>query len=300
MLKILSNRPVVIINIITLLVTAMLLLSSCADPVPEDYVEEIYVEGFVITERPLTKIKILRTLPLTEPYSINKAVINDAFVSVKENGVDVPMIFVEDSLGGFYRAADTNFRAKYNSTYELTVVASGRTLQATATTLAPFQWVKPPKDTIVYPGKARETEFFDSLKISWEGQEGIPIYVLGIENLDTTGYGIYLTPPTDEHNDRVREDDFDDETLIANERTRYGLSFVSNSPIVWRVFKWYGKHRLHVYAGDNAFREWYQQVGAGHRSQYDYRLSNVEGGLGIWAGASVLTGDFFFKKEQTR
>lgn len=275
-------------------------LSACADPVPDDYIEEIYIEGFTIAEQPLTKLRVNRTLPLSENYSIDRASIKDALVIVKENGVDVLMTFVDDTLGGFYQAADTTFRVAYNSIYDLTVVALGRTLRATASTLAPFQWVVPPKDTIIYPGKQGETAIYDSLRVYWEGQQGIPLYVLGIESMDTTGYGIYLNPPTDEPNERIRSEMHPDESPLSKERTRYGFAFVSNTPIVWRAFKWYGRHKISVYAGDNAFREWFQMVGGGFRSQYDYRLSNITGGLGVWAGASTISADLFLKKVQAR
>jgi hypothetical protein len=138
----------------------------------------------------------------------------------------------------------------------------------------------------------------DSLRISWEGQTSVLRYGIGIECLDTLGYGEYLEPPTEELNNRVREEDFYDGTLIANERTRYGFSTVSNTPVVWGGFAWFGKQRLWIYAGDKAFQDWLAAVGFGQRSQYDYRLSNVKGGLGTFAGASRISSDLFLFKEK--
>jgi len=281
---------------------AVLLLAltvvACEDPVPNDYVPEIYVEGFVIAGRPLSRVKVAKTLPLTMPYSAKDAAIKDAEVIVLENGNPITMQFVDDTLGGYYRAADTSFRVKHNSEYILTVRALGTTLQATARTLAPFDWTAPPRDTIMYPGKENETKQYDSLKISWQGQTGVGLYVLGIECLDTNGYGSYLVPPTSDTNTRIRDEEFDDGTLIANETFRYGFALVSNSPVVWRAFKWYGQHSIHVLSGDGAFQEWFQMVGGGRRSQYDYRLSNMTGGLGVWAGASEIESPLFLKKKQ--
>ena len=274
-----------------------LLLTSCEDPVPNDYTEEIYVEGFVVAGRPLTHVRVNRTLPLTEPYSVNNSVIRNAEVVVLEDGNPVPMVFVDDTTGGYYAAADTAFRVKHNSSYALTVRALGRTLQATAQTLSTFDWISPPKDTIHYPGKENETKTFDSLNIVWQSQSGVSIYVIGIECRDTSGYGEYLTPPTSDSNSRVRDDEFDDGLRVSNETTRYGLAFTSSTPVVWRAFKWYGPYTLHVYAGDLAFQEWFQMVGGGRRSNYDYRLSNMTGGLGVWAGASVISSDLFLKKQ---
>jgi len=277
--------------------TVALLLTACEDPVPNDYVQEIYVEGFVIAGRPLTHVRVNKTLPVSDSFSTDNAVLRDAEVIVLENGTPIQMMFVDDSTGGYYAAADTSFRAKHNATYDLTVRALGQTLQATARTLSEFDWTAPPKDTIVYPGKENETKQYDSLNISWQSQPSVTIYVIGIECRDTSGYGKYLTPPTTDTNTRVRDDEFDDGLRVSNETTRYGLAFTSTTPVVWRAFKWYGAYTLHIYAGDLAFQEWFQLVGGGRRSSYDYRLSNMSGGLGVWAGASVVSGDLFLKKQ---
>lgn len=287
------------LHLILLLVAVLGIATSCEDPIPDDaYVEELVVEGFAIAGRPLTDIRIFRTLSITDTFSLERAMIRDADVIITENGTQVPVRYVSDTLGGHYEAVDTSYRVKHNSTYQITVNAIGKTATATATTLAPFDWIAAPKDTMQYPGEARETERFDSLKVSWGGQSGVFIYVIGVECQDTLGYGQYLVPPTQESNRRIRDEEPDDDLLIRNERTRYGLALVANSDIVWRVFKWFGPHRLHIYAGDRAFQEWFQQVGFGGRSTYDYRLGNVEGALGVWAGASELTGEFFLKKDQ--
>jgi hypothetical protein len=284
----------------SLLAVFLLILVGCEDPVPDDYVEEIAVQGFVIAEQPLTDIRVFRTLPIQDTFTFAKAVITDAIVTVTENGVPVAIEFVDDSTGGYYRAVDTSYRVKYNTTYGLMIQARGKTLTATAQTRGPFNWVRPPKDTIIYPGKANETQIFDSLNISWQGQEGTNVYVLALECLDTLGYGAYLLPPTADTNRRLRDpsDEFDDGTLIANELTRYVPAIVSNTPVVWRTFKWFGRHQLHVYTGDGAFQEWFNMVGFGRRSNYDYRLSNVTGGLGVWAGASKISGDLFLVKDK--
>lgn len=291
-------RPNRLLSLLAL-VALVGLTTACEDPIPDDaYVEELVVEGFAIAGRPLDGIRIFRTLSINDTFSLDAAMIRDANVIILENGTQIPVHYVADSLGGHYEAIDTSYRVKPNSTYNLTVNAIGKTATATATTLNTFNWISAPKDTMQYPGKARETERFDSLKVSWQGQQGVFVYVLGVECLDTTGYGQYLQPATTDTNRRIRDEEYDDDLLIGRERTRYGLAIVANSDIVWRVFKWFGPHRIHVYAGDRAFQEWFQQVGFGGRSTYDYRLGNVQGALGVWAGAAELTGDFFLKKDQ--
>ena len=279
-------------------VLALFAIVGCEDPLPEDvYIPELVVEGFVIADRPLNGIRVFRTLPITDTFRLVDAVLPDADVMVTENGTPIPVRFVADERGGSFEAVDTAYRVKYETEYKIVVSAIGKTASATAQTLGRFNWIAPPRDTLQYPGAERETERFDSLDVSWESQS-IGIYVVAMECLDTTGYGEYLTPPTSDTNRRIRDEEPDQNLLINNEMARYGASFFTSTPVVWSIFRWFGPHRIHVYAGDGAFQEWFQQVGFGGRSTYDYRLSNIEGGLGVWAGASEVTSPIFLLKDK--
>lgn len=274
------------------------LITGCANPVPNDYVPQLVIEGFVIAGEPITHLRVYKSLPVSDTFSLAKATIRDAKVVLLEDGVPVPLAFAPDSLGGGnYVPVDTTFRVKYETTYSLEVHAIDKTATASARTMQKFDWVLPPADTIRYPGKENELKPVDSLGISWQGQTGIVRYVIGLQCLDTLEYGKYLTPPTTEKNARVRDEDIEQGTLIADERTRYGFSVVSNTPVVWAAFKWYGPQRIVVYAGDKAFQDWFTLVGFGQRPTYDYRISNVSGGLGIFAGASKTEAPMFLLKQ---
>ena len=286
-----------IMLLVALLGVAML-TTSCEDPLPTDYVRELVVEGFVIADRPLTNIRIYASQPITDTFRMKDAVITDAEVIVLENGTPVPVHFVVDPNGGHYEAVDTSFRVKHASTYSLTVRAIDVTATATARTMPSFNWVKTPKPAFQYPGEAGEKERFDSLDISWESVPGVSLYIVAMDCLDTLGYGHYLEPPTSELNRRIRDSEFDEDFLINSETARHGPVIGTSSPVVWSIFRWFGTHRIHVYAGETAFQKWFQQAGFGGRSTYDYRLGNVSGALGIWAGASEVTSPIFLIKDQ--
>lgn len=272
---------------------------GCENPVPQDYIEEIVAEGFVVTGQPLTNIRVYRTMSLQDTFSMKEAVLPDAEVIIKENGTQIPVRFQLDTAGGFFTSADETYRVKANSTYTLEVRARGKVLTATTQTMPEFSWIKTPRDTLQYPGEANETKPQDSLNISWQATPGMDFYVIGVECIDTTNYGAFLIPQTTDTNRRIREDDlFDTGSRITPERTRFGFSLASSTPVVWLAFKWFGKHNLTVYAGDKAFRDWYRMVGGGRRSNYDYRLSNMQGGLGVWAGATSVTAPTFLVKDK--
>jgi hypothetical protein len=205
---------------------------------------------------------------------------------------------VADDLGGFYRASDTTLKGVSGVTYAIEVRTRGRVLTASTTPPPTFAFTRPPKDTLQYPGEDNELVRFPELDIYWQSVPGITQYVIAVECLDTLAYGAYLTPPTPDTNRRLKEEDqFDDETLIANERTRFGFIQQAWVPVVWSAFKWFGKQEIRVYAGDEAFTDWFRMVGFGRRSQFDYRLSSVTGGLGAWGSASVARQASFLKKD---
>jgi len=284
---------------IVILACVSLLLTSCEDPVPTDYTLEVVLEGFLLVGEPLNNIRVYRTLPVTDTFSIPEASIRDALFVVTADGTDIPMEFTPDSLGGTYRAKDTSYRVLSGVTYNADVRALGFTLTASSKTPPLFDWVRAPRDTFRYPGKDNELFRYDSLDIYWQAVPGVTQYILSIECLDTAAYGTYLNPQTTDTNRRLREVDlFDDGTLISSERTRYGFALQPSTPVVWNGFKWFGLHEIRAYAPDKAFLDWFRLVGFGRRNQYDYRLSNVKGGLGVWGSASVAKYRSFLLKDK--
>jgi len=286
------------LHLVLLLLLVGGLVMSCEDPLPDDYIPELVVQGFAIADRPLSKILVYESQPITDTFRLKDAVIRDAEVVVLENGTPVAVHFVESANGGYYEAVDTSYRVKHDTKYEIRVRTDKYNASATATTKPLFNWIIAPKSVFQYPGEANETDRIDSLDVSWETVPGVSIYVVGVECLDTLNYGLYLDPPTAEANRRIRDSEFDEDLLINTENTRYGAVFFQpNSSVVWSVFRWFGMHKLHIYAGDSNFQKWFQQAGFGGRSSYDYRLGNIQGGLGIWAGASEVDSDIFLLKD---
>lgn len=283
----------------------VLFLFGCQDPVPADYKEEVMLEGLLLVGEPLENIRILRTLPVTDTFSFEKASIPDATIIVRADGVDVPMEYLPDARGGTYRASDTSYRIKPNVVYSVTVQTRNSQLTAATRTPVEFAYTAPPRPWLQYPHPdSLLVSVDDSLLISWTPVPNVELYIISITCLDTLGYGHYLEPPTTDSNRRtVRPNpDFFDQsgTLIANERTTLGATRFTASQTVWGVFRWYGPHEIRIYAPDEAFKEWIDLVGNGRRSSYDYRQSNVRGGLGVWGSASVVKQRTFLLKRSAR
>jgi hypothetical protein len=278
-----------------------LFLTGCEDPVPNDYIEEIMLEGLLVVGEPLAEIRIMRTLPLTDTFRFEEAMLRDAIIVVTADGTDIPMVFVDGPRGGTYRAIDTSYRVKPNTTYEVFVEARGARLTASTRTPQAFDWLTKLPDVVQFPSKdSLLLPVDDSLCLSWTPVPSTELYIISMTCLDTLSYGSYLTPPTQEANDRTirANPDFFDRsgTLVANERTTLGATRFAGSQTVWGIFRWYGLHRLRIYVPDRPFLEWYLQVGSGRRSTYDYRLGNVKGGLGVWGSASQIESNILLLK----
>lgn len=296
-------RTLHLLKRLTCVVYIALHIHGCGDPVATEYKEEIMLEGLLLVGEPLDNIRVLKTLPITDTFSFERAAIPDAVFTVQADGVDVPMQFVPDNRGGTYRAADTSYRVQPNVVYSVTMRARGATLTATTRTPETFAYTVPPRPWLQYPhADSLLVSVNDSLLISWQPVARAELYIISITCLDTLGYGQYLLPATSEDNERTKRPtpDFFDQsgTLIANERTTLGATRFPTSQTVWGVFRWYGLHEIRIYAPDRAFREWINLVGSGRRSSYDYRQSNIEGGLGVWGSASVAKAQTILLKHR--
>jgi len=294
-------KSITLIQLVIVAVTA-LVVSGCEDPVPNDYVEEIMLEGILLVGEPLADVRVLRTLPITDTFRFEQAILRDAKIVVTADGVDVPMTYVDGPRGGTYRAADTSYRVKPNTLYSVVVEAQGSRLTASTRTPQSFDWVTPPRPWIQFPPKdSLLLPVDDSLLVSWNPVPNTELYIIALTCLDTLNYGSYLTPPTNDTNHRTvrpNSDFFDRSgTLIENERTTLGATPFTTSQTVWGIFRWYGMHELRIYVPDRAFLEWFYLVGGGRRSSYDYRLGNITGGLGVWGSGSLVKSNSFLLKR---
>jgi len=60
-----------------------ILLSACEDAPPTDYIQQYYVEAYLIVDEPIDGIKLQRTLPIQDSFKLEKALIKDAIVKIK-------------------------------------------------------------------------------------------------------------------------------------------------------------------------------------------------------------------------
>lgn len=270
-------------------------LVACEDPVPQDYTPQVVVESSIYVGDPMSGFRVYWSQSLADTFKFDNATIRDAQVTVRSNGRTFPFEYVADSTGGFYRAQDTTYRVEAETDYTLEVVVADRIVTGSTRTPKAISWTAAPRDTLYYPGRANELRPTDSLRVAWTVPAPGTEYVLMSICLDTVGYGQYRVPATADTNRRIRDEEFDDDSPLGPTPTRY---FLAQQPGIfsWGAFKFFGKHELRVYAGDQNFIRWFKQI-TFSRSMNPL-LQSVEGGLGCFGSAAYVRGPIFLVKDK--
>ena len=285
-------------NLLLLSIIAVIIV-SCEDPAPTDYIPDIVVEGLLIVDEPIRNITVIRTQPLADSFSYYNSLISNAIVKIKSEGQEFLLDYNppgNDNKPGYY-FSDTSYKVKSNQLYEMEVIVDGKIMTGTTFTPARTDWIRSPKKYIQYPIDSINLPPTDT--IEWKRADKANFYLIGISCLDTNGYGEYLNPQTNEKNRRI-------ERPFRNDRSYWELtSFVpipagtdtsTSTPIVWSVFKFFGKHQVSIFVPDFNFLRWFAQAQA--RGQVEPILQSINNGFGYFGSASVIRDTSVLLKNQ--
>lgn len=273
---------------------------GCEDAPPNSYTQDYVVQGVLIVDEPIGGIIVQRSLPTTDTFSMARAILRDADVSVTdETGREFKLQFREGgNVFGDYALGDTSVKVQPNTIYTLNVKTSdGHVLTGKTRTPNRFAWITPPRSILQFPKDTLNLPSPDSLKISWTATSGVSEYLICITTLDTVGYGKYLTPPTDELN-RRRKRFFDSESnpQMYNLAT-YAYLQTTEVRTVWNAFKWFGHNKVSVFAPDANMLRWFKLYFQSD-NQYNPNLSSIKGGLGMFGSAAQVSQETFVLKNQ--
>ena len=283
---------------IILIIPLAILIFGCEDPIPKDYEKITIVEALLIIDEPIQNIRITKTMPLTELYNYDDAVIDDATVYIYEGEEEFELVFrYSDAMGksGYY-FPDTTYLVKRNTTYNLKIILpDGTNVTGTTTTPDSISWVKAFPKFVQYPLDSVNLPSDTSIYPEWtRSRSGNAFYFANITCLDTLEYGKYLSPSTDELNRR---------TYAPNRRERSYLELSVNAfvlsnrvPIPWRAFRWFGHHEIKIYVPDVNYEIWLMYViMAGNLNEKAY---TVKGCAGFFGSAFAIKDDFVLLKNQ--
>jgi hypothetical protein len=287
-----------LLKILLIIILSGLFFTGCQDTPPVDYLPEYVVEAYLLVDKPLNNIVISRSLPVTDTFSFEKSIVKDARVSIIVNLKDtLNLQFRNNERGGEYYYPDTTLRIQPNTTYNLYISTNeGKVLTGLTRTPGRVQWIAPPRQVLEYPKDTVNFPRNDSLDLQWSKVPNINEYLIAVTCLDTMGYGEYLNPSTSEKNRRIKRFfDTEDNPFYYN-ATLYGFIQGTTVPVAWTAFRWFGRHRITIYAADENFVRWFKTLWTG--SQYDPRLGSINGGAGVFGSASVAEQDVFLVKNQ--
>lgn len=286
-------------NIIPLLfVILTILLNSCQDSPPNVYIEQNYVESYLIVDQPIRFVKVMRTAPTTDSFKYDDTFIRDAQVKIRVDGRVIQLICDAAGSNGYYNP-DTTELVQPGKKYDLEITLKDGTVMTGSTkTPARFKWINTPPDSVYYPKDTLNLTDGTKEKISWEKNPDLKFYyIIRIKCLDTLEYGKYLSPSKDEKNRRIFSS-FGGGRNSPDylETTRWAMVPSQETPIVWTTFKWFGKNEVTVMVADPNFMKWSLQYF--RSNQYNSLLGNIKNGIGSFGSASQITKTVFLYKNQ--
>lgn len=286
------------INKLLMTILLSMLFFACEDPVPTDYIEQNILEAYLIVDEPIRGLRLMRTLPVSDTFLLEKSLIDDAQVVIKEGENEFVLSYAsfESEIPGYY-FADTSYKVKSETEYKLEITLSdGSKIFGSTFTPPQTKLIKTVPNFIYYPKDTINLPVNDSLEVEWESVPSFGVYGLSIRCLDTLEYGKYLNPPSPEEQNRRILKPWSDENDFY-EITRWYPVPNTKSPVVWSAFKYYGLHEMAVYVPDYNFLRWFLQNAT--RGAADELLNSIEGnGFGCFGSISVVRDTAFIIKNQ--
>lgn len=272
-------------------------LSSCVDNNLAEYKPETVVEAYLIVNESIENIRVMKTQPLNASFNFDDYDVKNATVQIIGDGQTFDLQYDnENNTGYFY--ADKEYKVKPNVEYSLNIKMPDGTI-ITGKTMTPAQtkWNKKLPSKMQFPVDSTNQVGKDFL--SWDKANMASNYYLTVACMDTLEYGKYLDPPTDEKNRRTctiankfgknSKKDFNEYVTTVFLRS-------NAAPVIWSLFRWYGKHALSVYALDDKMMKWMLQNH--NQKDLDERLSTIDNAIGCFGSASVIRDTVFIIKNQ--
>lgn len=280
--------------IISIMFIVGLFINSCEDAAPTDYVQEKFVEAFLMVNEPIDNIIVMNSQPVQNKFDYEKAIIRDAEVTITGDGKIFNLVINAVGDSGYYNP-DRTYLVKPNTKYDLNIkLKDGKVISGSTITPSDINWTDTVGYEIQYPKDSLKLP--DRYYISWSPVKEAKFYLISVIPLDTLNYGKYLNPATDELNRRVYNSFANDSEEYYYERSTYPLIANTQTSVVWAAFKWFGKHQVNVMVPDNNFLMWYLQNT--QQGQMNKLLSSVDGAYGVFGSASIARREMFLLKNQ--
>lgn len=269
---------------------------SCQDSPTTDYIPKVYIEAYLIVDKPITNIKVMFSQPMLDSFKYENYFIRTSQVYIKYDDKILKLITAGTGVQGYYYP-DSSITVLPAKQYNLEVILEDGTV-ITGQTVTPdrFSWINPPPDTLYYPKDTVNLTDDPYGKLSWTTTKSKAGFIARITCLDTLGYGKYLNGDTTDKNRRIFRPWMRPQMQGYNDMNTWGLLASNETPVVWTSFKWYGWNDVTMMIGDFNYMRWALQYF--RASQYNPLLSNIKNGIGCFGSASTISKKVFIIKNQ--
>ena len=299
------------INKLILLTILAIGLNSCEDSLPDQYVNQTIVQGYLLVDKPISGILVTNSKPIFGKFDETSAQITNAIVQIyylnsTTNKFDTLNLQYRGfgEIGYYYH--DANLLVKPNTTYYLKIqLNNGKIITGQTSTPERFDWVNAPKEKVYYPTDTLKLPHMPEYDISWTKASKSNFYLIRTICHDTVEYGKYLSPadPGDKNRkcyNLISHMDENQKHTYYKNVTNWNLIGDSITPTVWMAFKWFGSHTVTVYSPDNNMFNWFKNTYFTNSTENDPLLSSVKGSntYGVFGSAAIVEKDMFLYKNQ--
>ena len=286
-----ANRRSAVLFVSLALVFSGMVGSGC-DPQPtevEDYTPEPVLTAFLTNGEPVTEIFLQWVAPLGDHYDPRGYGISNAAVSLFSVGTADTLFLIEDPAypGRYVPPPGTLFMPVSNSRYRVEAQFDNDRL-VWAETVVPdtFSVSVIPPDAVGDTLTRADSNF----ALQWTDAEGAGGYILNIISLRSQDS--LSVPASSGHLAAVAAED-DSLVQSAIWLMRQDQRAIT---VPWILFRWTGPDRLDLMAATTDYYEYvYAYLRALQGEVFDMP-SNVHGGLGIFAGLSRYSFEFYWRR----
>jgi hypothetical protein len=258
-----------------MLAACLIACNSGSPLLPES--ELLVVRGYLYSGEPIKDIQLTTTYAITSEDTVGQP-INDATVTLEKAGRVYPLALTPGD-SGYYHYPGSDLSVEVGDRFKITVARNGQV--ATATTEIP------PAPSNV---QISATEFvvsstptpFDTASIiaSWDNPDE-SFYFVTVENIETT-----RTPINDRGNPFPRGSGF-----LRSRPTRESSYAIRRFDLAYL-----GQHRVRVHKVNQEYANLYA-FGQQDSRSLNEPLTNIENGLGVFAGFSSAETFFSVRRE---
>ena len=275
---------------------------GCQDLPPNDYIERIVVEGFLITNHGVDSIIIRKSLPVNVAYDPQVAGIVHAQVTITVDG-NVYTLMEKDTTSGFYYLPASVLTIRSGKTYNLEIHTGDAVVKASTIVPDSIKLTSQLPDTLQYPSDPN-AQTVPAANVTWTDVRGRASYAANVACLDTTWYKVWTKDTVINGRDTViqygipnrRIDRFWEANAPFYKDVSRWEPFIDypSTPLPWTGFKWYGRQRIMVFSVDQNFYDWLRTQFLG--TTYKPPLNHIDGGIGVFGSAGIDTQTVFVKE----